>query len=242
MPLKRPPRRPSQTLGTSRLGQEGREGRRGGGGILRSAAIKYISRPLSGPLASIRLRGAEWWVISARATATVSGSCLMNWRNRRCRLLMAAPLSRSAMGLPHKGSALKEHHRRKGTLGSNACCCGLLVVVLDASNQQDVHVDNTGAFTMQETENRCRVTRESPPRSPRALTTASARGLKMGAQVHGKRARKRPLKGKKKQSSPLPRHKHRHKNSVHGIPARCCMIIGMSINPPVVAQRRACSL
>ena len=45
----------------------------------------------------------------------------------------------------------------------------------------------------------------------------------------------------KNPSSPPPRQKHRHKNSVHGIPARRCMITVTSTTPPVVAQRRACT-
>ena len=75
---------------------------RPGEGIFRTRPYS-TSRAPPPPLAIVCLRGAEWWVISAMAIATVSRSCLMNWRNRRCRLLLAAPLSRSAMGLTAMG-------------------------------------------------------------------------------------------------------------------------------------------
>ena len=56
--------------GTSRLGE----------GIFRNTARTAHLAPLPWPLPSSVCCGAEWWVISARAIATLIRSCLMNWR------------------------------------------------------------------------------------------------------------------------------------------------------------------
>ena len=93
-----------------------------GGGII---AVKFISRSHS-PALAIAGRCALWCNFSAKAIATVIRSCLSLERSRRCRRLIAAPETRSAMGLP-LGFGFEKTPQRKGTLGSNACCCCVLL-------------------------------------------------------------------------------------------------------------------
>ena len=123
----------------------------------------------------------------------------------------------------------------------------LLLLFLTMVNEEVMHMSTQlHVFIGHATENRCQVTWESDSRrlqhpwSPRALTAVSARGLKKWALKSTEDERE---KCRKNPSSPtLPRHKHRHKNSVHGIPALRCMVTGTSTTPPVVAQRRAFTL
>ena len=55
------------------------------------------------PCTSSRTHPSLLASLSARSIATVSRSCLKNWRNRRSRRLMAVPAACSALGTDHTG-------------------------------------------------------------------------------------------------------------------------------------------
>ena len=75
-----------------------------------------LSSPLA--LAIVGLLGAEWWVISARAIATVIRSCRNMERSRRSLLRLAAevPASRATKAIATRlGSAHKSSHEKKAS-------------------------------------------------------------------------------------------------------------------------------
>ena len=59
----------------------------------RIVAVWFNSRPHTPALAVLCPRGAVWCVASARAIATVIRSCRSHERSRRCRRLIAAPVT-----------------------------------------------------------------------------------------------------------------------------------------------------
>ena len=78
----------SSSLSPPRLGRGANELSKPG----RNVAVQCISRSPSPALAIVCLRGAVWWLFSARAIATLRRSCRSHCQSRRCRLL-AAPVS-----------------------------------------------------------------------------------------------------------------------------------------------------
>ena len=76
-------------------------------------------------LAGFCLRGAAWCCASASAIATVSRSCRKNWRNRRCRRLIAAPGTLSTAMFDSIKLFSQFAYRKRATLRENGLgCCG----------------------------------------------------------------------------------------------------------------------
>ena len=99
----------------------------GGVGSSRTSPCS-ASRTHTPALAFVCPRGAAWWLVSARAIATLRRSCRSRCPRRRCRLLMAAPAACATLGMSsfagsdrgpriiHNEGSAKNHHTKRSNL------------------------------------------------------------------------------------------------------------------------------
>ena len=97
-----------------------------GGGVFWPMAL-LISRSSLLLLALFCPLGAAWCCVSARSMA-VSRSCRRNWRNRRCRRLLAVPAS-SAQRADHTDSTERSLVNKRKRKPVRTCCCWLLLLL-----------------------------------------------------------------------------------------------------------------
>ena len=91
-------------------------------------------------LAGFGLRGAAWCCASASAIATVSRSCRKNWRNRRCRRLIAAPGALSTSMINSLKLFSRVHQQKKGNLAGKRLVLLLLLLCVKDVNDKCVYV------------------------------------------------------------------------------------------------------
>ena len=106
----RPPRCPSQNTVHQPPG--------GGHAPERGSVVQLAVPPPA--LAIVCLRGAVWWVISARAIPTLRRSCRSHCLSRRCRLL-AAPDALASRTDANMKSQLRSNAKNKGHARAETC-------------------------------------------------------------------------------------------------------------------------